>query len=101
MGQRTELHAILADILGSSAVYFQPPETIKIKYPCIIYERSYNDVRFADNNPYSTKHRYTLTVIDKNPDSELPDKIAALPMCRSNRMFTNDNLNHYVFDIYY
>lgn len=101
MGQRIDLHEILTDILGSKAVYYQPPETIKIKYPCIIYERSSNDVRFADDNPYSTKRRYTLTVIDKNPDSEIPDKIASLPMCRSNRMFTNDNLNHYVFDIYY
>lgn len=101
MGQRIDLHNILVGILGSTAVYFQPPETIKIKYPCIIYERSSNDVRFADNSPYSVKHRYTLTVIDKNPDSKLPDKIAALPLCRSNRMFTSDNLNHYVFNIYY
>ena len=101
MGQRIDLHEILTDILGSTAVYYQPPETLKIKYPCIIYERSSNDVRFADDNPYFTKRSYTLTVIDKNPDSEIPDKIASLPMCRSNRMFTNDNLNHYVFDIYY
>ena len=101
MGQRVDLHKKLCDILGTTNVYFQPPETIKIKYPCIIYERSSNNVKFADDNPYTTRRRYTLTVIDKDPDSELPDKISMLPLCTSDRMFTSDNLNHYVFDIYY
>ena len=101
MGQRVDLHKKLCDILGTTNVYFQPPETIKIKYPCIIYERSSNNVKFADDNPYTTRRRYTLTVIDKDPDSELPDKISMLPLCTSDRMFTSDNLNHYVFNIYY
>ena len=101
MGQRVDLHKKLCDILGTTNVYFQPPETIKIKYPCVIYERSSNNVKFADDNPYTTRRRYTLTVIDKDPDSELPDKISMLPLCTSDRMFTSDNLNHYVFDIYY
>ena len=101
MGQRVDLHKKLCDILGTTNVYFQPPETIKIKYPCIIYERSSNNVKFADDNPYTTRRRYTLTVIDKDPDSELPDKISMLPLCTSDRMFTTDNLNHYVFNIYY
>ena len=101
MGQRIDLHNLLTDILGTGNVYFQPPETIKLKYPCIIYTRSSNSTRFADDNPYSTKRRYTITVIDRNPDSELPDKIQALPMCRIDRIFTSDNLNHYIFDIYY
>lgn len=101
MGQRVDLHKKLCDILGTTNVYFQPPETIKIKYPCIIYERSSNNVKFADDNPYTTRRRYTLTVIDKDPDSELPDKIGMLPLCTSDRMFTSDNLNHYVFNIYY
>lgn len=101
MGQRIDLHNKLCEILGTRNVYFQPPETIKIQYPCIIYERSSDDVKFADNNPYATKRRYTVTVIDKDPDSELPDKICALPLCRGSRMFTNDNLNHYIYDLYF
>jgi len=69
-----------------------------MKYPCIVYERTNLQTQFADNKPYKTKKRYLVTVIDANPDSEIPDKVAELPMCSYDRFFTTDNLNH---DIYY
>ena len=37
--RRLELDADLRALLGSTNVYFQPPETKKLKYPCFIYER--------------------------------------------------------------
>lgn len=101
MGTRLDLHEIFCSTLGSRNVYFQPPETIKMNYPCIVYERASNDTRFADNRPYKSIRRYTATIIDKNPDSQLPDKLGGLPLCRLNRVYTADNLNHYVFDIYF
>mgnify|MGYP004623699063 FL=1 len=101
MGTRLDLHEIFCSTLGSRNVYFQPPETIKMNYPCIVYERASNDTRFADNRPYKSIRRYTVTIIDKNPDSQLPDKLGELPLCRLNRVYTADNLNHYVFDIYF
>lgn len=101
MGTRLDLHEIFCSTLGSRNVYFQPPETIKMNYPCIVYERSSNDTRFADNRPYKSIRRYTATIIDKNPDSQLPDKLGGLSLCRLNRVYTADNLNHYVFDIYF
>lgn len=101
MNRRLELHEILCDILGSRNVYFQPPESIKLLYPCIVYSCSDIDVRFANNKPYSNEKAYTITVIDKNPDGPFPDLISLLPMCRFDRHFTSDNLNHYVFTIYY
>lgn len=101
MGTRLDLHEIFCSILGSRNVYFQPPETIKINYPCIVYECASNDTRFADNRPYKSIRRYTATIIDKNPDSQLPDKLGGLSLCRLNRVYTADNLNHYVFDIYF
>lgn len=101
MGTRLDLHDLFRDILGSSNVYFQPPETIKMNYPCIVYERSSNDTRFADDRPYKTVRKYTATLIDKNPDTKLPDKFEELTLCRLNRVFTASNLNHYVYDIYY
>jgi hypothetical protein len=82
-------------------VYFQPPENFKIAYPCIVYEQSNIDTRHANNVPYSLTKQYTITVIDKNPDTRIPDKVACLPMCSFDRHFTSDNLHHYVFKIYY
>ena len=101
MSSRLKLSEQLRSILGSSNVYFQPPETIKINYPAIIYSRDKMRTIYADNNPYRIKKAYTLTVIDKDPDSEIPDKIAQLPMCYFNKHFTANNLNHDVFTIYF
>lgn len=101
MGTRLELQTLLEDILGSRNVYFQPPETLKISYPCIIYTRDYAVTNFADNNPYTHTKRYSVTVIDKNPDSLIPDKIAALPLSTFVRHFTADNLNHDIYNVYF
>ena len=98
---REDLHEILVDILGSRQVYFQPPESLKLKYPCIVYERSYIYTDKADNQIYLKHRRYTVTYIDKDPDSEIPEKLLELQHCRFDRHFINDNLNHDVFDLYY
>ncbi len=98
---REDLQAILEELLGSRNVYFQPPESLKLKYPCIVYERS--DIRKvkADNIGYLKHKQYMVTVIDEDPDSELPDKMLELPYCSFDRHFVSDNLNHDVFDLFY
>lgn len=101
MGRRVELHYILEQILGSPNVYFQPPENIKMQYPAIVYKRDRANTKFADNNPYKYTKRYTVTVIDRNPDSLIPDKVAALPMCTHSTYFTADNLNQDSFSLYF
>lgn len=101
MNNRIKLHNILVKILESSNVYFQPPKSVQIKYPCIIYNRSDIKTDFADNNPYVYKTRYTITIIDSNPDSKIPEKIGMLPMCVFDRHYTSDNLNHDVYSLYF
>jgi hypothetical protein len=72
-----------------------------MRYPCIVYKRDYAYTEFAGNLPYKYCKRYQVTVIDRDPDSPFPDKIAALPMCTFNRFFTADNLNHDVFNVFF
>lgn len=72
-----------------------------MQYPAIVYRRDYADTTFADNAPYRYVKRYQVTVIDKNPDSSIPAKVAALPMCSFNRYFPNGQLNHDVFNLYF
>jgi hypothetical protein len=98
---RIGLSKLLREILDSDNVYFQPPESLKMNYPAIVYSRERIDNRFANNNVYKQNRAYKITVIDKNPDSEIVDKISSLPMCTFDRHFTLDNLNHDVFTIYY
>jgi len=99
MAQRLDLQDLLEDLLGTDSVYFQPPPDFMMTYPCIVYSRSNIRSKFGDNIPYKIDKEYTITVIDANPDSDVPDKIAALPRALFDRHFTTDNLNHDVFNI--
>lgn len=101
MGRRIELQALLETLLGSQNVYFQPPPSVMMKYPAIVYNLDAIDTEFADNSPYNRTKRYQVTVMDRNPDSAIPDKIGALPMCLFSRHFVVDNLNHDVFTLYF
>lgn len=99
MRSRLELDNIFRSITPN--VYFQPPESIKMKYPCIIYHLDDYDIRNANNQPYMVNKRYMVTVVDKDPDSDIKDKVALLPMCSFSRHFNKDNLNQDIFEIYY
>ena len=130
MGLRVDLHELLCDVFnslglwlwdpldleayledgdleyaieqeGKKHVYFQIPASFVMKYPCIVYERYSGKTLFADNDPYGHRKSYTVTVIDKNPDSKLPDEMAKLRTCVFNRHFTTNNLHHYVFNLYF
>lgn len=100
MGKRQDLQDLLKT-LGMTNVYFQPPENLKMVYPCIVYNRSGIESEHAGNKPYRSTSQYLVTVIDKNPDSEIPDRVAALPMSTFVRHFSRDNLNHYIFSLYF
>jgi hypothetical protein len=101
MGTRKNLQVILENLLGSKNVYFQPPESAKMQYPCIVYSRNKATTKFSNNNPYSINMAYQIIVIDKNPDSDIPGKIAKLPMCVFDRHYIVDNLNHDSYILYY
>lgn len=100
MGQpRSELQVILTSITPN--VYFQPPESVKMSYPAIVYSRDFEDRKFAGNKLYSRHKRYQVTVIDRDPDSTIPDAVGELPMCSFVRHFTADNLNHDVYELFF
>lgn len=100
MGQlRSQLHDLLKTFIDN--VYFQPPENIQMTYPCIVYRRDNADTKFADDKPYHIKTRYLITVIDRDPDSEIPSKVASLPMSTFNRFYISDNLNHDAYTVFF
>lgn len=101
MRSRLELQKILEEILGTKYVYYQAPESVKLTYPCIIYQRNTGRDFRADDTLYNYHKSYTLTLIDKDPDSEIPDKLLYLEYCQMDRFYKADNLNHWVFTIYY
>lgn len=101
MGNRLNLQALMEELLGSENVYYQPPATVRMSYPAIVYSRKSIDNTHANNAAYLQSTSYEITVIDKNPDSDIVNKVSKLPTCRFDRHYTKDNLNHDVFTLYY
>lgn len=101
MAPRQQLQDLLKTILGSDKVYFQPPANLQMVYPCIVYSRDAAHNDYADNGPYLHKKRYQVTIIDPNPDSDIPDLVALMPLCVFNRYFVNENLHHDVYSLYF
>lgn len=103
MDRRLKFDAELRDLIGSNNVYYQPPASVRMSYPAIKYSASPGaDKRNANNRLYMSTDRYEVTVIDRDPDSAIPDKILHhFPMCNFDRGYSADNLNHFVYTIYY
>lgn len=102
MGTRLDLQTLLMNLLNSDQVYYQPPESIKMKYPSIVYELDDIYIRHANNHAYSKKRRYKITYITTKPDSPLIDiLIDKLPSVEFDRRYISDNLYHFVYTIYY
>lgn len=97
---RLELHEVFVNLLGSRNVYFQPPETLKIKHPCIIYSYAGPKISYGSNIPYIRKDGYSVTLVDEDPEPETFEKLLNLPYSRFGRFFSKDNLNHWTFMLY-
>ena len=101
MASRLQLQTELEELLGSKNVYYQPPASVRMKYPAIVYSLSNMNNIPANNGPYLVDKTYELILIDKNPDSVFLDKLIQSPFCRFSRQYTSDNLNHFVFNVTY
>lgn len=101
MANRLDLQASLEALLGSEEVYYQPPESIEMKYPAIKYKLNKFDRRHANNEVYKSMTRYELILIDYSPDSEFVEPIASMRYCEFDRHYIADGLHHWAFTLYY
>ena len=109
MASRAELHERLINLVSeilpinvaAARVKFQPSTNTKLTYPCVLYRTSSIDVKKADNQNYLKKTCYTLTVIDRDPDSPIRDLFIDFPYCRMSTPFVSDNLYHFPFTLYW
>lgn len=101
MASRTSLQKFLEELIGSRNVYFQPPSSVQMAYPAIVYSIENMNNTFADDKPYLQNKSYKVIVIDKNPDSEIVSSISRLKMCKFVSRYTSDNLNHTIFTLFY
>jgi hypothetical protein len=95
-----ELQLLLKGLDGVKDAYIQAPTTME--YPCIMIERGgRSDSSFADNLKYWFKKGYTITVVDRDPKSLIPDQVEGLPLCEFDRFFRANGFNHFVFQLFF
>lgn len=102
--QRELLDSKFREIPGIRKVYFQPPSSEKIEYPCIIYTLKDISTTYSDNTRYLSIPVYDVIMIDYNPESEIQRYMLDLgDGCHVgfDRFYTSDNLNHWVYQIYF
>lgn len=100
---RKELGKIFRQILGNDNVYFSPPSSKQMKYPCIRYNVAGSEMDHANNSVYRMSLRYEVTYITKSSTSgsNLIEEMLKIPYCRFDRRYYADGLDHYVFTLYY
>lgn len=101
MNRRLTLQAILEKIPGVNKVYFQPPPTVQMIYPCIRYSLSSEWSKNADDIQYVGKDRYTVTVISSDPDTPIIEEVRKIRFCSFDRAYPSNNLYHFVFTLYF
>lgn len=101
MDKRLELQSTLEALLGSRNVYFQPPATIRMNYPAIVYNLKQIKNTHANNTVFYQDTAYDVVVIDKSPEGTIMRKVSLLPKCSFDTFYVTDNLNHYKFTLYY
>ena len=102
MGSRIQLQNKLEELLESRNVYYQPPATLTMTYPCIRYTDEIPDVKFANNKRYKNLNCYELIVISKKAKHPVNDKILdTFSYCSPGRPYVADNLYHNPYTLYY
>jgi len=101
MGNRLKLQTSLETILDSRQVYFQPPESVRMSYPAIVYDLDGINTEYADDKVYSLTKSYQIILMDRKSNHYLIDKIIQLHKCSFIRSYTANNLNHFVFRLYF
>ena len=101
MDKRMSLQVELERLAGRN-VYFQPPATVQLVYPCVIYNLGAGDTKHADDSVYTYTNRFELIFIYRKPNIEIIEQVLrTFPMCSVSRVYIADNLYHYVFNLYY
>lgn len=99
MVDRISLHEKLCAALGSNHVYYQPPENLKMEFPCIVYSLQDMTHAMANNEKYIKNRTYKVIVITPQVDPEVVNLVENFDYCKFQQVYTADGMYHYVFRI--
>ena len=91
MEARLKVDTLLREVLKENGksihLYFQPKAGFQLQYPCIVYSETRIRNNHANNRVYIQHPFYTVTVMDKDPDSKIKAAVSVLPKCTYDRSF--------------
>ena len=99
-----DVRDILYTINNTKNVYYDPPTSIQMKFPCFRFNMNNTDVKFADNFAYLRTKRWTVTYITRDVediDPVVKGMLDTFKYCSQETQFKSDNLQHVVFNLYY
>jgi len=94
---RAKLLSALSDCDEDAALYFQPPESVKLEYPCVIYRVATFTTSNADNIHYKKNVTFDVTYITRSSTSKVPSRMLEEPLMSFDRYYTAENLHHYSY----
>jgi hypothetical protein len=98
---RLALREILYDLMESCGetprLYYQPNESFKMVYPCIVYHLRRMGKQNANNHAYIETIDFDVTYITRDTESKVPSSLNAMPMMVFDRYYTSENLHHYAY----
>lgn len=97
-----ELRLLQIEVLGYQHTYFEPPESVRLSYDAVVYNRTGFNVKRADDRGYIMYDEYQVMVISKDAETQLPRAIMEhFAYCSPGRSSVTDNLYHFPFTIYF
>lgn len=97
--KRIDFHNKLVASCGRA--YYQPTQNTKLAYPCIVYEEITETVLYGNNKRFETFPQVQITVIDRDPDSEITEKLVErFPEAKMVNKNVVDNLYHTIYELY-
>lgn len=102
MDRRLELQSKLEKLNNVNKVYYQPPNSVMLQYPCIIYNDQVGKTIKASDGLYGYTDSYELMYISKKSNKQIVyDLLSTFKYIKFDRTYVYDGLYHYVFTIYY
>ena len=98
-----DLKALVADYVGPVNTYYEPPENIRMTYPCFVLNLDNVDTVHSDNRVWNSDCVYSVTFMSpKVYENVIPLMVKSgfRKYVRFNRKFTSDSIQHYVFTVH-
>ena len=96
----------IRDILYTirDTVYYDPPTSIQMEYPCFRFVMNNTDSRYADNVHYINHKRWAITYITRDVeeiDQVIKEVLDKFKYSTHETTYKAENLVHVVFNLYF